>query len=91
VTTTVGAEGIPDAVSVMNIADSAEEFASCVVKLNAGDSSALSKMELYPDWLNVNFGKANATRILLEDFGAPCDTWRYMAIHGDRGVEGGRE
>jgi glycosyltransferase involved in cell wall biosynthesis len=71
VTTSVGAEGIPEAESVMTIVDSAEDFAAAVVRLDDGDTTALAKLEVYPEWLGRNFCKGNAARIILEDFGSP--------------------
>ena len=71
VTTSVGAEGIPDAQLVMTVADTAEDFAASVVKVNCGDDQALAKLEAYPLWLQRHFSKANATSIILEDFGQP--------------------
>jgi glycosyltransferase involved in cell wall biosynthesis len=69
--TSIGAEGIPDAHTVMTISDSAEAFAASVVALDSGDPGVLAKLEAYPDWLKANFSKANATEVLLEDFGSP--------------------
>ena len=71
VTTSIGAEGIPAADSVLTVADSAEAFAASVVALDAGDPGALAKLAAYGDWLAANFGKAGAARIVLEDFGPP--------------------
>ncbi len=71
VTTTVGAEGIPDAQSVMNIADSAAEFADSVIRLNSGDVHALEKLSCYSQWLQKNFSKNIAARIIETDFGSP--------------------
>ncbi len=69
VTTSVGAEGIPDTASVMNIADGAEEFAATVARIDSGDASALELLQVYPQWLQTNFGKENAAKIIEEDFG----------------------
>ena len=71
VTTSIGAEGIPGADQVMNIADSAEDFAASVISLDLGDSDALVKLALYGSWLGDNFSRENAANIILEDFGAP--------------------
>ncbi len=71
VCTSIGAEGIPDADSVMTISDSAEAFAASVVTLDSGDPGVVAKLEAYPAWLKANFSKANATQVLLEDFGSP--------------------
>jgi len=71
VTTTIGAEGIPDADQVMNIADTAEDFAASVIRLDCGDSVALEKLDRYGEWLTTNFSKGNAAKIIREDFGSP--------------------
>ena len=71
VTTSVGAEGIPEADSVMNIADTAAEFAALVQRVDEGESSCLARMAAYPDWLGRHFGKANAAAVIEEDFGNP--------------------
>ncbi len=71
VTTSVGAEGIPDAASVMHIVDTAEEFAARVQQIDQGDSHAIGLMAAYPKWLHNNFSQENAARIIEEDFGTP--------------------
>jgi glycosyltransferase involved in cell wall biosynthesis len=69
VTTSVGAEGIPDVASVMNIADDAEEFAAIIARIDSGDASALELLQAYPQWLQTNFSKHNAAKIIEQDFG----------------------
>ena len=71
VTTSIGAEGIPDAENVMNIANNAEDFADTIIRLDAGDAELLAKMKQYEAWLKANFSKDNAMSIILEDFGPP--------------------
>ncbi|RLA61608.1 MAG: hypothetical protein DRR04_02530 [Gammaproteobacteria bacterium] len=71
VTTSIGAEGLPEADRVMTIADSAEQLAACVISVNGGDTQALDRLEAYPRWLQQYFSKANAATIILEDFGGP--------------------
>ena len=71
VTTSIGAEGIPDADNVMNIANSAEDFSNTVIRLDAGDAALIDKMKHYEAWLKTNFSKENAMRFILEDFGPP--------------------
>ncbi|MFT7048400.1 MAG: GT2 family glycosyltransferase [Halioglobus sp.] len=71
VTTSIGAEGIPDAEDVMNIANSAEEFAKTIIRLDGGDTQLLAKMKQYDAWLKTNFSKEKAMSIILEDFGPP--------------------
>ena len=70
VTTSVGAEGVPEAASVMNIVDSAEEFADMVRRIDAGDAQMIEKMSSYRQWLALNFGKDNAAGIIARDFGS---------------------
>ena len=69
VTTSVGAEGIPDAASVMNVVDDAQAFAATVIRINSGGTAALERLQAYPQWLQRNFSKENAARIIEEDFG----------------------
>lgn len=71
VTTSVGAEGIPQAESVMHIADTAEDFAAKVLEVDAGAPEVADMMSGYHDWLQENFSKENAAHIILEDFGPP--------------------
>jgi GT2 family glycosyltransferase len=71
VTTPVGAEGIPAAASVMNIADTAAEFAALVQRVDEFDADCLGRMTAYPGWLQQHFGKAGAALIIEEDFGSP--------------------
>lgn len=74
VTTSIGAEGIPDAENVMNIVDGARGFANTIIRLDSGDAKLLEKMKLYESWLKENFSKENAMHIILEDFGLPQRT-----------------
>ena len=71
VTTTIGAEGIPDAQVVMNVADSARDFAAAVIQLDSGDPDLLAKLDHYQAWLRENFSSDNACKIIREDFGLP--------------------
>jgi glycosyltransferase involved in cell wall biosynthesis len=71
VTTTVGAEGIPAAETVMNIADTAVGFAAKIVSIESGDQALLGKLDEYTSWLGNNFSAENARKIILEDFGNP--------------------
>ena len=86
VTTSVGAEGIPEAASVMHIADSVQDFASIITRVNQGQPGALERMQAYPQWLEKNFSKDNAARIIEEDFGPPL---RQLPVQGEakRAVE----
>ena len=71
VTTSVGAEGIPQAESVMHSADTAEDIAAKVLEVDAGAPEVADMISVYHDWLQENFSKENAARIILEDFGPP--------------------
>jgi len=71
VTTAIGAEGIPDASTVMSIADSARNFADKVIRLDAGDPEILAKLDAYPEWLQKGFSKDGAAQIIRDDFGSP--------------------
>lgn len=71
VTTPVGAEGIPEAASVMAIADTAEAFAAAVGRVLAGESEPLQRLARYADWLEAHFSAARAAAIVTEDFGSP--------------------
>jgi GT2 family glycosyltransferase/glycosyltransferase involved in cell wall biosynthesis len=71
VTTAVGAEGIPAAETVMNIADTAVGFAAKIVSIESGDQALLGKLDEYTSWLGNNFSAENARKIILEDFGNP--------------------
>ncbi len=85
VTTSVGAEGIPEADSVMNIAETAAGFAALVQRVDAGDPECLARMDRYPGWLRQHFGKAHAASIIEEDFGSPLrdDPARQPAARDD--------
>jgi glycosyltransferase involved in cell wall biosynthesis len=83
VTTSVGAEGIPVAASVMNIADTAADFAALVQRVDEGNADCLARMDGYAGWLQQYFGKAHAAAIIEEDFGSPL---RDSAGGGYRGV-----
>jgi glycosyltransferase involved in cell wall biosynthesis len=69
VTTSVGAEGIPEAESVMTVADTVEELAQCVVSAYGGSADAMAKLQNYSDWLKQNFSQSKAAAIIAEDFG----------------------
>ncbi|MEQ9465316.1 MAG: glycosyltransferase [Haliea sp.] len=69
VTTSVGAEGIPDAADVMFVADSATAFADAVARVFAGGGAVGEKLDRYGSWLQQNFGRERAEAIILQDFG----------------------
>jgi glycosyltransferase involved in cell wall biosynthesis len=71
VTTGIGAEGIPDASVVMNVKETAEDFARELIEIERGCSERLSKLDHYPEYLNQYFSKSRASEILCRDFGEP--------------------
>jgi hypothetical protein len=71
VTTSIGAEGIPEAELVMNIAETAEDLAARIIAVDSGEQQALDKLVHYPAWLQRNFSKDTAAKIIREDFGEP--------------------
>ena len=68
VTTAVGAEGIPDAASVMKIADKAEDFAAAVNALY-DDTAALAAMgEEAVRYIREHNSMEAAWKVVEEDF-----------------------
>jgi GT2 family glycosyltransferase len=68
VTTTIGAEGIPDAGEVMWIADEAEAFADTVIALLDGSADPRDRLSRYAPWLDEHFSRARAEALLRADF-----------------------
>jgi GT2 family glycosyltransferase/glycosyltransferase involved in cell wall biosynthesis len=71
VTTSVGAEGLPEAESVMHVADAAEAFAASIIAVERGEETALQPLQGYGDYLRKHFSRERASDILLRDFGDP--------------------
>lgn len=71
VTTSIGAEGLPNPAAVMQIADEANEFATSLLKVEHADAEILALMVNYPDYFNKTFAKELAAAIIARDFGAP--------------------
>lgn len=71
VVTSVGAEGIPEAEQVMNVADSVTDIASAICDIVETDSDRLAKLAHYKPWLRTHFSRQRAADILAEDFGKP--------------------
>lgn len=71
VTTGIGAEGIPDAGFVMNVKETAADFARELIEIERGCSERLGKLKRYPEYLNQYFSKSRASEILCRDFGEP--------------------
>ncbi|MEM1145000.1 MAG: glycosyltransferase [Pseudomonadota bacterium] len=67
VTTSVGAEGIPDAELVMSVADEAESFAHAVREVFEHDIDLSGRLARYQDWLNQHFSDKTAAQSLLVD------------------------
>jgi GT2 family glycosyltransferase len=71
VTTTVGAEGLPEAKDVMAVEDTPESFAEAVLMVLEDRPQALQKLEQCSGYLKDHFSKSRARDILIEDFGSP--------------------
>ena len=73
VTTTIGAEGIPDAGDVMWIADEAEAIADSIIGLLNGSTDPAGRMARYCSWLDQHFSSKRAEALLRADFeGGPA-------------------
>ncbi len=68
VTTHIGAEGIPDADTVMWIADEAEAIAAAVIGLLNGSIDPAERMVRYGSWLEQHFSSRRAEALLRADF-----------------------
>jgi len=71
VTSSIGAEGLPLAEEIFNVADSAEDFSAAIVALERGDAVRLARRDRYHNYLCDYFSKARASDILYRDFGSP--------------------
>jgi GT2 family glycosyltransferase len=71
ITTTIGAEGLPDAESVLHIADDHAGFASRILAVESNDPVVDQKLACYQGYLLNNFSKARAREIISRDFGEP--------------------
>lgn len=71
VTTSIGAEGIPDASDVMWIADDAASMSALMAELLASPQKRLQKLAYYSEWLNHHFSVERAQRAIIEDIGEP--------------------
>lgn len=70
-TTPVGAEGLPEAEAVLNIAEDEDAFAAAVVAVSQERSEFMLKLTAFDAWLETHFSEGKAASILLEDFGEP--------------------
>jgi GT2 family glycosyltransferase len=68
VTTSIGAEGLPDAESVLAVADDEASFADEIIRVLDGESERLGS---YQDYLDRNFSRQTAEEILSSDLGSP--------------------
>lgn len=68
VTTRIGAEGIPDADTVMWIADDAQAIADAVIGLLNGSIDPAERMAHYGRWLEQHFSSGRAEALLRADF-----------------------
>jgi GT2 family glycosyltransferase len=71
ITTTIGAEGLPDAESVLHVADDHADFASRILAVENNDSIVAEKLAGYQAYLLDNFSKTRAREIISRDFGEP--------------------
>lgn len=71
VTTSIGAEGLPEADLVFNICDEARDFADALVDLERGDSARMELRSHYREYLERHFSKRRAADLLCSDFGEP--------------------
>jgi GT2 family glycosyltransferase len=71
VTTPVGAEGIPDALQVLWLADSAPAFAAAIVDIVLGRVAVAEKLDRYGDWLASHFSRGRAEAALRRDLPPP--------------------
>ena len=71
ITTGIGAEGLPDAGVVLNVKETAADFAQELIEIERGCSQRLRKLDRYPEYLSQYFSKSRASEILCRDFGEP--------------------
>ncbi|MGB1141150.1 MAG: glycosyltransferase [Halioglobus sp.] len=71
VTTSIGAEGLPDADTVLHVADDANAFAAAIAEVEEGAPAVKERLDRFDAYLENNFGKRKAAAILRRDFGEP--------------------
>jgi len=71
ITTTIGAEGLPEAESVLHIADEHTDFAKRILAVEGDAAAVQEKLEHYQGYLLDNFSKTRAREIISRDFGEP--------------------
>lgn len=68
VTTSIGAEGIPDADKVMRIADTHEAMAQDIWELYEGEGLSKQYISRYPDYINTHFSRVAVQAVIDRDF-----------------------
>lgn len=68
VTTSVGAEGIPDVESILKIADEKEKFADAVIKLYSDKEQLLAMAKKTQSYIREHFSVDAAWKVIEEDF-----------------------
>ena len=71
VTTAIGAEGLPDAESVLHIADDHATLAQKILAIENNEPLVQEKLAVYQSYLLENFSKSRAREIIRRDFGEP--------------------
>jgi GT2 family glycosyltransferase len=82
VTTDIGAEGIPDAESVMWIENTADGIARCLVHILDRREDIAPRMQGYAAWLSAHFAADHAAQVLAAER-------RWLAPAQDSGVSSG--
>jgi GT2 family glycosyltransferase len=67
ITTDIGAEGMPDAESVMWVENTVDAIASCAVQVLRGEADIGMRMAGYAPWLRANFAAERAAECLSLD------------------------
>lgn len=68
VTTSIGAEGIPDADKVMRIADTEEAMSRDILELYEDPELRQKYINRYPDYINTHFSRAAVQAVIDRDF-----------------------
>ncbi|WP_345419020.1 glycosyltransferase [Halioxenophilus aromaticivorans] len=68
VTTTVGAEGLPEASSVFAVTDDFQEFANLVLQRVSDSKRCIEIVKRYENYINSYFSRARVTRVIEDKF-----------------------
>ena len=68
VTTSIGAEGLPDAQQIMSIEDTPDLFANAVVDMYTQSSIATEYIKHYPSYVSNYFSQNRIERVIQDDF-----------------------